>query len=164
MPKLPLEIRAVVDKRGMLVDDKGFPIDIDLLDYAGAIVKITIEKFKPIRSLAMNSYYWAEVVPKVRLGLENAGYQLSEKGVEQWYIDYIITAAANNNSAHEYLKKRFIEIARTKKPDDDEVTTKDLKTDEFKKYVGLIVQFAAEHLDIQIMQPGEQGRMSLNDA
>lgn len=165
MPRLPLEFTALVDTDGTLVDGRGAGVTLDLKEYVGKTIRITAEVYKPIRSKKQNSYYWAEVIPKVRKGLEDYGYQLSEKGVESWFIDYILTAAATDNTAHAYMKKCFLEIAWTKKKDDeqDELSTKDLDTEDFKKYFELIIKFAAEHLNMQIMYPGEQSRMSLND-
>jgi len=94
------------------------------------------------RSLPMNDYYFAVVVPMVHEGLYEAGW------------DEIRTNAA----AHEYLKSNFIrrEIINVKTGEMMEVkggSTARFTIPEFNAYVEEICKWAAEYLGVVIPSP-----------
>ena len=93
------------------------------------------------RSLKQNDYYHGVVIPMVRSGLYDVGYELRPTGV------------------HEFLKYLFLDDEII-----DEITwtyttkegsTKELTTKEFSEFISKIQQWAAEYLNIYIPDPNE---------
>lgn len=130
----------------------------------GAVeLEIVIRKKKRIRSRAMNSYYWAEVIPKVQQGLKETGLQLTVDGVHDWLGEFF--DVTNTEQVHDFLKRMFIEKITvdedTGEITQNELSTKKMNRDEFWEYVEQIIKFAAENLNVQIMYPNEQGRLEM---
>jgi hypothetical protein len=143
-----MEHFGVVDKNGKLeLTNKEFFLK-DVAKYANKEIKIIVLENKHKRSNKQNNYYWAVIVPLCYLGFINKGYRLSkgEVGLKE---------------AHHILKSVFIPIEIEIEEGDQIITQKvagsttDLNTAEFNEYVEEVIQFAAEHLDIQIPYPNE---------
>jgi hypothetical protein len=96
------------------------------------------------RSLPQNAYYWGVVVPMVKDGLQQVGYN----------------DVKENEDAHEIMKYLFLKKKMKSELNDDEIiiagSTADLKTKQFNIYLEEIWQWAAEYLNIQIPHPNEQ--------
>ena len=96
------------------------------------------------RSIAQNSYYWGVMVPLVRRGLYEAGY------------DDVKT----NDDAHEVLKHVHLKNRIVNKQTGDVIdiagSSAALSTPEFNIYVEAICKWAAEFLGVVIPSPNEQ--------
>lgn len=96
------------------------------------------------RSLPQNAYYWSVVVPMVKQGLRDAGYN----------------EVKTNNDAHEVMKQLFLKKRYRSEKTDDEIviagSTAELKTVAFNEYLEEIWQWAASYLGITIPAPNEQ--------
>ena len=103
--------------------------------------------FKPrkYRSLNQNAYYWGIMVPMVKDGLREQGYD----------------EVKSSNDAHEVLKALFRKREIVNKETGQLITvipgsTTDMSTSEFKIYMEEIGKWAAEFLGINIPPPGMQ--------
>ncbi len=103
--------------------------------------------FKPrkLRTLGQNAYYHAIMVPMVKQGLRDAGYD----------------EIKSNADAHEVLKSLFLKKDIVSKQSGDIVTTvpgstTDLTTVEFKEFMERVAQWSAEFLGVYIPPPGMQ--------
>src|SRR5688500_16834866 len=97
------------------------------------------------RSLPQNAYYWSCVVPLVKDGLRDAGY------------DEIKT----EEDAHEVMKRLFLrqQIGSAKKGGEVlEFTrsTTQLTKEMFNEYLESIWKWSAEFLNVNIPSPGQQ--------
>lgn len=96
------------------------------------------------RSIPQNSYYWAVVVPLVRRGLYDIGF------------DEVQT----NDDAHRLLKKQFIrkEFINKKTGEVARITGKSsgLSIPEFNEYIERICKWSAEYLDVVIPSPNQE--------
>jgi len=96
------------------------------------------------RSNNQNRYWWGIVVPMVREGLRDMGY------------DDVKT----NEDAHEILKHLFLKkkVESSSNGDIIEVTgnTSKLSTVEFNLLIDEVIKWAATYLNIQILFPNEQ--------
>lgn len=110
--------------------------------------KILIDRASK-RSLQQNAYYWSCVVPQVRQGLRDAGY------------NEVKTAA----DAHDIIKHLFLKKEMRSEKNDDVITiagsTAELTTVQFMELIEDVVKWAAEYLGVQILFPGEQSTISL---
>lgn len=110
----------------------------------GKNLTVIIKEVKSVRSLGWNSYYWAVVVPHVKTGLVDVGYEADE---------------LDNEIVHEYLKNRFLkkEIFSEMVTDSLSVTERTSKIDnvKFKDYVQRIQRWAIEFLHVYIPDPNE---------
>ena len=94
------------------------------------------------RTIKQNEYYHGVVIPLVRSGLYDLGYNLSPIEV------------------HEFLKDRFLkkqilcEISWTYQS--AEGSTKALTTKEFQSFISEIQQWSAEYLNVYVNDPNEQ--------
>lgn len=93
------------------------------------------------RSLRQNAYYHGVVVPMVRQGLFDAGYdQVTE-----------------NEDAHEILKHIFLKRKFISEQNGDEVvvagSTRKLTTVEFNEFIHQVTRWAAEYLGVVIPDP-----------
>lgn len=101
--------------------------------------------FKPYkrRSLNQNGYWWGCLVPLVKQGLNDAGWN----------------DIRTNEDAHEYLKSIFVKKSIVNFNTGEVATftgsTTELNTTEFAKLVDDVIQWAVEFLGIQIPYPGE---------
>jgi hypothetical protein len=113
-----------------------------LLSFKGKQVRITIEKLKKKRSNPQNRFYWGIVVPLVKDGLINAGYEL-----------------LSSENVHDFLKGQFLKGENINKDTGDILTytksTTELSTSEFMDFIAAIQQWAAENLSITIPDPIE---------
>jgi RNA-binding protein YhbY len=104
---------------------------------------VSIKSIKK-RSLQQNAYYHGVVVPMVKEGLREAGYN----------------EVRTNEDAHEILKHLFLKKKITSEKSGEEITiagsTAKLKTVEFNQFLEDIWQWAATYLNISIPQPNEQ--------
>lgn len=98
-----------------------------------------------IRSLGQNNYYHYIVVPAVRQGLYDIGFD----GIK------------SNEQAHEFLKEKFLKRYEHNRNNPEEVielpgSTAKLTTVEFMAYIAEIQRFSAEYLGIVIPDPNTQ--------
>lgn len=104
---------------------------------------VRVDVFKK-RTLPQNAYYHGVVVPMVREGLYNIGYN----------------EVKTNEDAHEILKHLFLKKKMVNEKNGDEITlassTAELKTVEFNVYLEEIWQWASDYLGIVIPAPNEQ--------
>lgn len=110
---------------------------------------VRVEAFKK-RSLPQNAYYWGIVVPMVKQGLKDIGYN----------------EVKTNEDAHEIMKHIFLKKPVKNEINGDEIviagSTADLKTVAFNAFLEEVWQWAAEYLNIQIPAPNEQAVMFQN--
>lgn len=96
------------------------------------------------RSLLQNAYYHAVVVPMIKEGLREAGYN----------------EVKTNEDAHEVLKHLFLKKQIKSEKSDEEITiagsTTKLSTADFNKFLEEIWQWASEYLGITIPEPNQQ--------
>lgn len=123
--------------------------------FEGSKIEIVIRRRKKRRSLPMNAYYWAEVIPKVQSGLQELGTKLSLKETDLWLIDFL--HGISKEQAHIFLKERFIHAESVDKNTGEVIkcrpSTATLNTHEFQDYLADVVQFASEHLNVFISPP-----------
>lgn len=99
------------------------------------------------RSLLQNAYYHAVVVPMVKDGLREAGYN----------------EVRTNEDAHEVLKHLFLKKKIKSEKTEEEITiagsTTKLTTTDFNKFLEEVWQWASEYLGITIPEPNQQMTM-----
>ena len=139
-----------------IANRKGFDSDLPLFE--GKDVEIIVRKKRKIRSNQVNKFYWAEVVPKFQLGLQETGMRLKLLKTDE-FIRNLFTDLSKD-ATHEFLKKMFIESIEVD-TDTGEIVKKKQSTakmtySEFMDYTSEIIQFAAENFNIQINLPSEQ--------
>jgi hypothetical protein len=95
------------------------------------------------RSLPQNAYYWGVVVPIVKRGLYDIGY------------DEVRT----NDDAHEVLKHIHLKKQMVNKKDGDVIdiagSSAALNIPEFNEYIERVCRWSAEYLGIVIPSPNE---------
>ena len=96
------------------------------------------------RSVPQNAYYWAVVVPMVRRGLYEAGFD----------------AVRTNDDAHEiikhiHLKKRMVS-KQTGEVIDTARSTTELAMPEFNDFLEHVCRWSAEYLGVVIPSPHQQ--------
>ena len=104
---------------------------------------VTITPNRKTRSNQQNAYLWGLVYPSVLLGLQDAGWEIT-----------------NEEQVHEYCKQAFAAREVINK-DTGEVlslpnSTARMQTAEFNVYVDKIKAFALEYLNITIPEPNEE--------
>ena len=114
----------------------------DLKALADGDYILTVEKKKKKRSLMQNAYYWGVIVPLVKDGLKDTGYEVTTELV------------------HEYLKSRFniVEIVNEHSGEILKTvgSTTEMSTSDMMAYFERIFQWAAEYLNMKIPEPGQQ--------
>lgn len=104
--------------------------------------KVKIDPFKK-RSNLQNNYYHGAVVPLVKDGLLNMGY------------DEVRT----NEDAHEILKHLFLMRKIVNQQTDETIeiagSTARLSTGEFNAFIDEVIKWGAQYLNIQIPLPNE---------
>lgn len=94
------------------------------------------------RSLKQNDYYHKVVVPLVREGFYDIGYNVSKF------------------ETHNTLKSKFLKVEIIDETDwtyrTEEGSTRTLTTKEFQEFISRIQQWAAEYLNIYVPDPNEQ--------
>lgn len=130
-------------RNGHIVNTKNMREFFDSLPLDGTFQLIT----KPVnlRSLPQNSYYWLMVVPTIKAGLNDIGYD----------------EIKSNTEAHEFLKAKFLKKYVHNKHNPEEVielpgSTAKLTTVEFMEYIAEIQRFSAEYLGVIIPDPNTQ--------
>lgn len=111
-------------------------------------ISLTIEKWRKTRSQEQNRYYWGVMVEAVKLGLNDVGYKMTIE-------------ATHDLLKYKFLKKELVneetgEILNTIG------STKGLSTIEFMEFIADVQRWAAEYLNINIPNPGEQGNLEFN--
>lgn len=108
---------------------------------------VAIKSFKR-RSLPQNAYYWAVLVPMIREGLHDQGWDEIQ----------------DDEDAHEFIKSQFLTRSVPNVNTGEMITvpgsTRKLTTVEFNELVARIQQWASEFLGIYI--PGPNEPMPLN--
>jgi len=102
-------------------------------------------KSKKARSLQQNKYYWAVMVPLVKIGLAHIGY------------DEIRT----NEDAHNVIKGLFLKKEIVNKISGEVMpggykSTTELNTLEFNELIESVQKWAVEYLGIDIPNPNEK--------
>lgn len=104
---------------------------------------ITIKDIRK-RSLPQNSYYWAVIVPMVKKGLYDAGYD----------------AVRTNEDAHEIMKHIFLQKKMESKNNGDVIwiagSTASLSIPDFNSFIEEVCRWASDYLGIVIPSPYEQ--------
>lgn len=104
--------------------------------------RVTVNSYKK-RSLLQNNYYWSCMVPMVKDGLRDAGYN----------------EVKTNEDAHEVLKQLFLKRKLLNEINGDEIvipgSTAKLTTVEFNLFIDDVIQWAATYLSITIPLPNE---------
>lgn len=107
---------------------------------------ITIKDMRK-RSLPQNAYYWAVVVPLVRAGLYEAGYD----------------EVQDNDDAHEVIKQVHLRKRIVSKQTGDVIDiaghTKKLTIPEFNDFIERVSKWAAEFLGVVIPAPSHNMAM-----
>tara|TARA_R110001592_G_scaffold183255_3_gene426917 strand:- start:1419 stop:1835 length:417 start_codon:yes stop_codon:yes gene_type:complete len=104
--------------------------------------KFKVEIFKlSDHSKLMRAYYFAEVVTKCKMGLNDLGYNLNKDQTHDFIKQYS-PVMVEHLEIDGHLKKRFKSIT-------------ELDNKEFIQYIEDIKQFAIENLDILIKEPNE---------
>ena len=107
---------------------------------------VTVKDFRK-RSLPQNAYYWGVMVPLVKKGLYDAGY------------DDVRT----NDDAHEIIKHIHLRKRMVSKHTGDVIdiagSSAELKVSEFNVFIENICKWAAEYLGIVIPSPNEEMAM-----
>jgi hypothetical protein len=93
------------------------------------------------RSLKQNDYYHGVVIPMVRSGLYDVGYELRPTGVHEFLKYLLLDDEIIDEITWTYTTK--------------EGSTKELTTKEFSEFISKIQQWAAEYLNIYIPDPNE---------
>jgi hypothetical protein len=123
---------------------------INMKEFMGAFQQVKDGKvlvtFKDVRvrSLPQNKYYWKVVVPLVRQGLYEAGFEEIKE----------------NEDAHEVMKQVHLTRKMENKKNGDVIpiagSTAKLSIPEFNIYIETICRWAAEYLGIVIPSPNQQ--------
>lgn len=96
------------------------------------------------RSLRQNAYYWGVVVPMVRNGLYDAGF------------DDVL----DNDDAHEVIKSTFLKKRKVSKKTGEMIevvgSTADLTIPEFNDLIERVCRWAAEYLGVAIPSPNSE--------
>lgn len=126
---------------------------LDLKSLEGKDVEIKISKKKKTRSLNQNSYYWACVIPIVKQGLIDNGFD---------------RAIINSTSVvHDFLKSMFCPKIELVNEETGEIitlppTTTNITTTQMMDYFADIQQWASEKLQVVIPNPGEEMMMNFD--
>lgn len=145
-----IEIEVVKRKDGTLS-----PADIAsqvLLDkLPGTAFKAKLTPIKELRTLNQNAYYFGVHVPMIHARLDELGYRKSD------LLDEAAASKLLKSDVHEFLKQTFNRVDVVN-PETSEIightskSTTKLSTQEFSQFLDVIVQWAAENLDIEIPQ------------
>jgi tRNA A-37 threonylcarbamoyl transferase component Bud32 len=110
--------------------------------FAGMDIVITVERKRRKRSLMQSAYYWGVVVPIVQKGLNDAGYKVSKEATHDFLKSTFNKQELINESTGEILQTVG--------------STAQMTTVQMMEYFAEISQWAAEFLNVQIPEPGEQ--------
>ncbi len=111
-------------------------------NFAGMDIEITVQRKRRRRSLLQNAYYHGVVVPIVQQGLLDAGYKVGREQV------------------HDFLKATFHKCELVNEATGEVLqtvgSTTGMSTLQMMEYFQAITLWAAEYLNVQIPEPGEQ--------
>lgn len=135
-----------------ITNRKGLVEDLHRLE--GKQLVLTIERKKKTRSNLQNRYYWGQVIPIVRSGLIDAGWEREKVN--------------NSEVVHELLKSMFCPKKEVINEHTGEVlelppTTTGLTTTGMMDYFADIQRWSSEFLGIYIPEPNEQTMMEFNE-
>jgi hypothetical protein len=116
--------------------------------FAGKDIEVIFRRPRKQRSNEQNRYYWGAVIPAILQGFRDLGNDVQPGNPEDAEV------------IHQYLKARFLpprEVADAageahRLPG----STAGLSTAQFMDYIAAVQQFAAEYLNVNIPDPGEQ--------
>lgn len=110
---------------------------------------VTVKDYRK-RSLSQNAYYWGVIVPLVKNGLYEAGF------------DEVKTTA----DAHEVMKHVLLRNRLVSKQTGDVIdiagSSSKLTIPEFNNYIETICKWASEYLGVVIPTPGEELAMFID--
>lgn len=115
--------------------------------FEGKQIEITIQVKRRKRSIFQNNYYWGVIVPMVQVGLNDAGYKLGKEQTHDFIKSQFAIKEIVNEQTGEILKLIG--------------STAEMTTTEMNEYFSEVVQWAAEYLNVQIPEPGEQIEIEL---
>jgi hypothetical protein len=121
--------------------------DHDIKSFPDGDVVITVRS-KGKRSNEQNRYYWGVVVKEIYFRLKELGNDVTEDMV------------------HDYLKTRFNKVnVSTQYGEALEMpqSTTELNKEEFNNYLEMIKMWAADTLEINIPDPGEQAEIKFDE-
>jgi hypothetical protein len=146
---MKIKYQAKVDNSGHLIihDRKSFYKEVNLL--AGKDVFVTVEKMQRNRTNQQNRYYFGVLVPLVRQGLIDVGYNVS---IEETH-DLIKAKFAKRELVNETTGEILKTVGSTAK----------MNTIEFANLVDSVVMWAAEFLGVVIPLPDEQVEMQFEN-
>lgn len=124
----------------------------DLLAMDGKQLVVTIEKKRKSRSLQQLRYYWGVVVPIVRSGLIDAGWEREKVNSSEMVHEVLKTLFCPKDEMYNEQTGEVMELPPT---------TTGLSTTGMMAYFSDIQRWAAEFLNIHIPDPGEQVLMDL---
>ena len=116
------------------------------------IVELTITKKSITRSLQQNAYYWGIVIPTVQSAIRELGERLNLNETEEWLIDMLGTI--DKDFIHLFLKEKFIDSIKVDESTGEIIklkpSTRTMSKETFSDYISRIIQFANEHLQVEI--------------
>lgn len=125
---------------------KDFKAEV-IRNFAGKDIQITVERKRKRRSLMQNAYYFGVVLPLVVSGLNEIGYRVDK------------------DKTHEFLKSMFNKKELVNEQTGEILqtvgSTVDMSTVQMMEYFADITGWAAEFLNVQIPEPGEQTTFDL---
>lgn len=101
------------------------------------------------RSLSQNSYYWGVVIPIVKDGLRDAGYDDVKTGED---VHLILKTLFLKKHIPNHKTGEFIEVPGN---------TSGLTTKEFNEFIESVGKWGAEYLGIALPAPGQQSFLKL---
>lgn len=138
------QILCDVKEDGTITDFKKKEIGKVLRDLAGKRISISISRKYNQRSNQQNRFFHGVVIPIIQDGLIEAGW--NEAKSAEWTKDFIkmncLVKEFTNDETGEVIKS----IGKTS----------ELTTSEFMDMIAEIQQWAAEYLNVNVPDPGEQ--------
>jgi hypothetical protein len=110
----------------------------------GKNITVTIKEVKQVRSLGWNSYYWTVVIPRVKIGLNDMGYEADELDNE------IVHGVLTERFLSKKIYSEFLEESLTIQERTSKISNAD-----FKAFVERIQRWAMEFLHVYIPDPNE---------
>jgi hypothetical protein len=139
-------IGKIEDGRLRILNKRMFDAHIESLN--GKEVSIILDKNTKKRSNNQNAYYHGVVLPIVKAGLIDAGFE-----------NY-----RNNEQVHDLLKFRFLKTNESN-TDGEFIerikSTSELSTSQFMDFIAEVQQWATEFLNVYIPEPNENLELNL---
>jgi len=122
----------------------------EIKQFSGKKVTILVKNKRKDRSLPQLRYWWGVIVPMVKDGLKEVGYQYSKEQVHQFLkLQYLYTEFPDTNTGE------MLRVPRELKDGGDVTTT------ELMECIAEVQLWASEFLGIYIPDPNEQTEMEL---